>query len=123
MEMEILKLEGDTKNPTVDFNPNGNLLIEGRAIPEKPDELFKPIYEWIMSATLENVEFTIRMEYFNTTVSKHLAMMFQKMLENENIGNIRVSWFYEEGDDDCYDSGIMYKDKFKEIEFEFFVFQ
>jgi len=123
MEKKILEIEGDPRVPHVLFNPNGKLLIEGRAIPERPERLFKSIYEWLEKAEMEEVEFTIRMEYFNTIVSKNFAIMFQKMLENGKIGKIHVSWFYEEGDDDCYDSGLMYKDKFKDIEFEFFVFQ
>ena len=121
--MKDLILQGDQKNPTIKFNSNGQMLIEGRAIPERPERLFDPIYNWIEKAEIPDIEFTIRMDYFNTTVSKHLAIMFQKMLENEKIGNIKVNWFYEEGDEDSYDSGLMYKDKFEGIEFEFFVFQ
>ena len=123
MEQKILEIEGDNKIPHVLFNPNGKLLIEGRAIPERPERLFSKINEWIENAEMNEVEFTIRMEYFNTIVSKNFAIMFQKMMENEKIGKINVSWFYEEGDEDCYDSGLMYKDKFEEINFEFFVFQ
>lgn len=121
--MEELNIEGNPKSPTVNFNPNGNLLIEGRAIPERPDRLFEPIFAWIENAELEKVEFIVRLEYFNTTVSKHLGMLFVKMIENKNIGPVLVKWYYEEGDDDCYDSGLFYKDQFEEIEFEFFVFQ
>jgi len=123
MEMKKLEIKGDNKNPTVIFNPNGNMLIEGRAISERPDELFEPIYEWVETAELDIAEFSVRLEYFNTTVSKHLAITFNKMINNKKIGKVKVNWFYEEGDDDCYDSGLLYKDKFEEIEFEFFVFQ
>jgi hypothetical protein len=121
--MEALKIKGDLKTPKVEFNPDGRMLLEGRAIPERPDHLFLPIFEWIDNAELDTVDFTVRLEYFNTTVSKHIAMMFKKMVENPKIGNITVNWFYEEGDDDCHESGLFYKDKFEEINFEFFVFQ
>lgn len=121
--MKDLIIKGDIKTPTVELRADGNLLIEGRAIPESPEKLFDPILKWFEEAEFENVDLTMRMEYFNTTASKHFAMMFKKIEENEKIQNIVVSWFYEEGDDDSYESGIMYKDEFKNIEFEFFVFQ
>ena len=123
MKMDTLTIKGNNKIPTVEFKPDGSMLLEGKAIPEEPERLFGPINEWIDKAEFPEVEFTIRLIYFNTTVSKHLALMFKRMVDNPKIEKIKVLWFYEEGDDDCYDSGLMYKDKFEEIEFEFFVFQ
>jgi len=120
--MEKLFIQGTETLPTVDFNPNGDLKIDGKAIPEDAKKLFIPIFEWLEKLDVENVEFDVNLYYFNTAVSKLLFDMFFNTVENKNIKNILVKWRYEEGDDDSHESGLMYRDQIPEIKFEFFVY-
>jgi len=42
--MELLKIRGNWKNPSISFNPNGKLQIWGRSLPENALDTYKPIF-------------------------------------------------------------------------------
>ena len=119
-DMENLFIKGSDTKPTFNFNKNGNLKIEGKAIPENASKLFAPVFEWIEETNLKEIVFDIDLYYFNTAVSKQLFEMFMKAKNNENVKRILVKWRYEEGDDDTHESGLIYRDELPGIDFEFY---
>ena len=71
--MELLKIRGDWKNPSVLFNPNGKLQIWGRSLPENALDTYNPIFKWLdayKENPSDNTEIDFKLEYFNTTSSK-----------------------------------------------------
>ena len=120
--MENLFIQGSGAMPTIDFRADGNLIIEGKAIPEDANMLFDPIFEWIDRTTLEKLVFDINLYYFNTAVSKQLYEMFMKVNKKETIRKVEVKWRYEEGDDDSLESGQIYQDEIPGFDFEFLVY-
>lgn len=118
--MENLFIQGSDSTPTIDFKLDGILKIEGKAIPENAAKLFEPVFEWIKKSNIEKLIFDVNLYYFNTSVSKQLFEMFTKAKNNVNVKHILVKWRYEIGDDDSFESGMIYKDEIPGIEFEFY---
>lgn len=120
--MEDLIIEGTKSIPAVVFKTDGNLKMEGRALPEDSKLLFDPIFNWLDQLEVEKIEFNVKLDYFNTAVSKQLYDMFEKIASKESFKEVNIIWHYEEGDDDCFESGMLYKEKFPGLNFEFSVY-
>ena len=45
--MEILNMKGNWKSPSISFNPDGNLQIWGRSLPENAIDVYNPIFNWL----------------------------------------------------------------------------
>ncbi|MBL4862516.1 MAG: SiaC family regulatory phosphoprotein [Crocinitomicaceae bacterium] len=68
--MENLLLEATTQTPKVDFNAStGIMQINGRCIPDTPDDFWLPVMNWFESYMLKPIAetvFKIDLEYFAT---------------------------------------------------------
>lgn len=120
--MDNLIIHGTNDTPFVDFNKNGILKFEGRAMPEHPLKFFKQLFEWVQAYCYSEVTLEMKLDYFNTAVSKSL-LDFMKIIEkNASVKKVTVNWHYEEGDDDCYESGELFNDLLPEFTFNFHEF-
>lgn len=117
--MNNLTIEGAATIPTVEMRVDGYIKIAGRALMENAHDFFKPIRTWVKEYSGEELNVDINLEYFNTTVSKHLHDVLKEMNENENIGRIDLKWHYEDGDDEILESGEIYDDLFQNINFTY----
>lgn len=115
--MEKISIKATSKTPKVDFNSDSGVLeITGRSIPENSVDFYKPILDWLddyqeISKDKQTV-FKFKLEYFNTSSSKCILDIFRKLERFYNDGlNIVIKWYYEEDDEDMYESG----EDFKEI--------
>ena len=103
-------MEGTIKTPMIHFEyDTGNLTISGRSIPENSIDFYKGAMDWLdeyVKSPKPDTEFTVRLEYFNTSSSKCLVEIFRKLEGIYSDGNIvNVMWFYEEEDEDMMESG------------------
>lgn len=102
--------EGTAKTPKLNFDgENGLFEISGRSIPENSIEFYKPVLSWLdqyIFHPVENITFTVKLEYFNTSSSKCLVDIFRR-LERLHLQGVPVcvKWFYESEDEDMQDSG------------------
>ena len=107
--MEILEIKGNWKSPSILFNPNGNLQIWGRSLPENALEIYNPIFNWLDEYKYNPSDQTsveVKLEYFNTTSSKLIYEIFKKFEEiNSNGHKINVKWYYESDDPDLEEEG------------------
>ena len=108
--MENFYLEGTVKTPMIHFEyDTGNLTLSGRSIPENSIDFYKGAMEWLdeyVKVPQEDTEFTVRLEYFNTSSSKCLVEIFRKLEGIYNDGKIvNIMWFYESEDEDMMESG------------------
>jgi ribonucleotide reductase alpha subunit len=112
----------ETKTPTVDFKTSGELLIEGRSVSENPVEFFEPIINWVNNLKKNHppkINFTFKLEYFNTSTSKIILHLF-RILESfhKNGTEVKIIWFYDKIDEDLREAGKDYQSILK-IPFEF----
>lgn len=107
--MEILEIKGNWKSPSVLFNPDGNLQMWGRSLPENALEIYNPIFNWLdnyISNPSDQTTVEVKLEYFNTTSSKLIYEMFKRFEEiNSNGNKINVKWYYESDDPDLEEEG------------------
>lgn len=119
--MEDLFIQGAKFSPTIHFKTSGDLLMEGKAVIEDSRPLFNTLFDWVEKLNVPEINFEVNLEYFNTAVSKQLYELFSKLDENKNAETINIEWHYEEGDEDNFESGMIYNERFSRLKFEFLV--
>ena len=117
--MENLFIEGSQTLPTVEFQTNGLLKLNGRALPENAHNFFKPLITWVKEFTVDELNLEINLEYFNTAVSKQLYDFLKAVEANNNYKKINLKWFYEDGDDETKESGEIYEELLPKINFSY----
>lgn len=110
--LESLIIEGNQNRPDVNFNAEtGKLVIEGRSIMENTVIFFQPLLEWIDSYSDQpavKTELHLVMDYFNTSASKFILSIFEKLEDMYNQGkDVEVYWYFN--DEDMEDLGEDYK--------------
>jgi len=109
---DSLTIEGSSNRPSIKFDAKtGKLLIEGRSIVENAIRFYEPIVEWI-SNYCENpasiTELHLKMEYFNTSTSKYILSIIEKLSEIYHEGNdVKIIWYSV--DEDMEELGEDYK--------------
>jgi len=103
--MKSMHIEETLGTPKVDLNPNGELLIQGRSLPIDPVGFYNPIIDWVMACEISSVQLNIRLDYLNTSSAKQLYSIIMLLKENPSVTSLIINWFYEEGDEDGYNTG------------------
>lgn len=118
-----LLLQETQTTPLVSLNASlGEIIIEGRSIPENVIDFFHPILSWIDEYALspnEKTTLKFKFEYFNTSSSKRI---FDIMKKAEAIALqpgklVVINWFYESDDEDIFFAGNDYKALITKVEF------
>lgn len=112
MYPDSYRREPSRKTPWVVLEP-GRIYIMGRSIPENPGEFYRPIYEWVREHKQQysgKTTIGLGFEYINTTSAKWIYLMLKEIAEMKDLLiNGRVSWYYEQGDDDMSELGHILK--------------
>jgi len=116
--MEPLHIEPTEFTPRVNFDPNKSLFeISGFSRPENVIGFYKPILKWLEDyndiVLSQNTDFSkslltlnLKMTYFNSASSKFLLDILLEFMKFMSKGNeVEVNWYYEEGDDEIFESG------------------
>ena len=117
--MENLFIEGSETLPTVEFQTNGLLKLNGRALPENAHNFFQPLIIWVKEFAIDELNIEINLEYFNTAVSKQLYDFLKAIESNNNYKKINLKWFYEDGDDEILESGEIYEELLLRTDFRY----
>ena len=115
--MEPLIFEGKEDTPKIILNSETNLFqISGRSLPEDAASFYAPVLRWLddfsaLKTNNPNVNFEVRLEYFNTASSKLLLDIFTK-LENliQSGKKVVIEWYYSEDDEDMLEAGEEYSE-------------
>jgi len=110
MSLDNLAIEPTKKTPWIVLEP-GRILIVGRSISENPAEFFRPVYEWVSKYAAENIRMTniqLAFEFINTTSIKWVYAILKELSKIPDMPvRAKISWFYEEGDEDMCDLGFI----------------
>ena len=111
--MDNYNLEPTPKTPKLNFDfQSGSFLISGRSIPENSIEFYNPLMsklEEYVGQPASSTHLEVNLEYFNTSSSKCLVEIFRKMERVSAKSDVRISWHYEEEDEDMLESGADFK--------------
>jgi hypothetical protein len=121
--MESKFVAATDRSPEVRFDAaNRCISIKGEAYPEDAASFWGPIFEDIQAALDldEGQDLTVdfRLEYFNSSSAKALMNIFQ-LLESaaEDGTEIKVNWYYQEGDDTMLESGEDFSEDLTHVNF------
>ena len=102
--------EPSKRTPWIILEP-GKIFIMGRSIPENPGDFYRPVLDWVSTYTLNNLEKTridFGFEYINTCSIKWIFALLKELAEMKDlVKNAKVTWYYEQGDDDMCELGII----------------
>ena len=112
--MDTLIIGSSSKTPQVIFDADkGELLLEGRSIPENSIEFYVPLMEWLEVYSQEvktETNVHMKLEYFNTSSSKCILDFFRKLEIISKRGHkVTVNWYFEEDDEDMMEAGEDYE--------------
>ena len=107
-----LKIEGNSNWPDISFNAaTGSLNITGRSIIENAIRFYDPVLDWIKlycKNPAQRTELHLKMEYFNTSTSKYILSMIDKLSEIYEDGNgVEIFWYSV--DEDMVELGEDYR--------------
>jgi hypothetical protein len=112
MYPDILKKEPSKRTPWISLEP-GRIFIMGRSIVENPGDLYRPVLEWISEHVKvygEKTTVDLGFEYINTSSTKWIYALLKEMSKMKEVGkNTRITWYYEQGDDDMCELGFILK--------------
>lgn len=121
--MENLFLKGTDSTPEVFFNTNGDLLLEGRSMPEDVSVIYNQLFHFVQKLEVQELKLKINLDYFNTASSKKIMELLQHIEANQKIKTINVEWHYEEGDDDSVETAEIYEDFLLRTNFRYFEYE
>ena len=110
--MELVSLESTKKTPNVLLDPSGRIRIGGRSIPEDASKFYDNILNWVLDychSPSDSTVVDIELEYFNSGSAKFVMQILRELSELLAEGKqLKVNWYYEEGDDDILERGEYY---------------
>jgi len=125
--MDIINIEHTEITPKVILNAEtGELLLEGKTLPENVNSFYKSILEWftkyVENPNKETV-LEVKLEYINTASSKAIFTIFSKLEKIiEQGGEVLIKWYYADDDEDMKDIGEEYAEVIK-IPFEYIEYE
>ncbi len=110
-------------SPQIDLDlDNGILEFIGRSLPHNSEQFYSRVYNWLeeyLHAPRVETIVNMKLDYLDTSSSKHLYNIFQKLdAVSERGQKVSVNWHYESGDDEMVETGKDYESFFK-IDFNF----
>jgi len=108
--MEDLIIERTAMTPYVEFLVlDCKLTLSGRSIPENSIQFYQPLLDWtatLCASGIESLEVHIKLEYFNTSSSKCLMDLLNRI--EQCACRSQVHWYYESEDEDMLEAGEDY---------------
>ena len=110
--MELLSIHPTEETPEIQFNAGkGELLIQGRSIPENATEFYFPIINWIRKyceSPADNTVLTVAMDYLNSISQKMVLDILEQLAE---LPSATVVWKYEDDDEEMLEEGKIFETK------------
>ena len=100
--MRELYIEKTKSTPEVRFDPQNNkLVIDGQSYPENAFKFYEPIFTWLEEYLQDArqgvvLEFYYYMPYINTSSSKCIMMLLEKLeIAHQRGQAVSVRWYYD----------------------------
>jgi hypothetical protein len=117
--MQSIYKEPTNYSPQVVFEANGKLSLKGRSLMLDAVSFYEPLIEWAAMLNKQSVNFTIELDYFNTSSSKKLLELLKTLDDNNNIQEFIVYWAYETDDEDTLLKGQIFEERIHNARFLF----
>lgn len=115
--MDILYIEQTKSTPEIRFDPtNCKLRIEGQSYPENAFRFYEPILAWVDDylAVMEQevvLEIYFHMPYINTSSSKCMMMLLEKLEDAYHAGKkVSIRWYYDKENETALECAEEFKE-------------
>jgi len=113
--MEIINITATEDTPKVVLDHVNKVFeISGRSLPEDVVVFYQPVMQWLddfEKSPIENMELSIKLEYFNTASSKLILDILLKLEEVfQNGTQLKVKWYFLPSDTDMKEAGEEYSE-------------
>jgi len=115
--MENLCIEQTKSTPTIQFDvANNKLRIAGQSYPENAFKFYEPIFNWLDQYMAEIdretvLEIYFHMPYINTSSSKCIMMLLEKMENAYQEGRkVAIQWYYNREDESALECAEEFKE-------------
>ncbi len=117
-----LNIVGTEDTPGIKFDRQKNVFeLVGRSLPEDVVSFYKPVIEWLgelAKTPVANLEFSFKLDYFNTASSKLILDILLEVNDIFNEGTpMKVKWYFLKMDRDLEEAGEEFSE-LVEIPFE-----
>ena len=107
--METFHEDRTIRTPLITGDPSSGIIeMSGRSYPENAVEFYRPFREWLQGIVVSpppSIEFTMDMEYFNTSTEGTLFEIINSLADISEGRNIRIIWRFESDDMDMRNKG------------------
>ncbi|MCC5813897.1 MAG: DUF1987 domain-containing protein [Leptospira sp.] len=107
--MDRIEIKGTKVSPEVLLDPSSGVAeISGESYPENSVSFYAPLMEWLegMIESKKPIEFSFKLDYFNTSSSKCIIDIVNKLDKYHGEGGkASVKWYYDEEDEDMLEAG------------------
>lgn len=105
---EPINIMGTIKTPKIILDVEKELFeFSGKSVPEDAAKFYEPVLAWIdayvQDQPLQKSVVTFRMGYFNTTTSKIILGIVQKLAKIKK--EVVIKWYYAEEDEEMQEYG------------------
>ncbi len=114
--MDPVNLQSTATTPAITLTSE-ELSITGRSIPLSEANFYDPFIEWAKEAKSSAFHVIIRLEYMNSSSSKKLLHLLKTMDHNKDMESLKVTWYYEDGDEELMEHGLVFEKLLKKAEF------
>jgi hypothetical protein len=113
--MEIINISATEDTPKVVLDPVNKIFeISGRSLPEDAVDFYQPVTQWLeelAKSPIQNLELSMKLEYFNTASSKLILDILLKLEDIYQNGNPpKIKWYYLASDADMKEAGEEYSE-------------
>jgi hypothetical protein len=122
--MELFHAVLTKSTPLIDYSPEKNtLFMKGESYPENAAKFYAPLFVWLDKALssheVSKLIVDIEILYFNSSSSKALMNLFQKLgLAASQGRDVIVYWRYHPENETALESGEEFKEDNPELTFE-----
>ncbi|MBF0471484.1 MAG: DUF1987 domain-containing protein [Gammaproteobacteria bacterium] len=126
--MSVLNIAATKSTPQIHFDDKQDLLeIQGESYPENTPNFYAPIFAWLEEYLQQvgerAVTMNLEINYFNSSSSKVLTDLFDRLDEACRSGTpIVVNWRYHEENDMALEYGEDFQEEVEEITFNLIEF-
>ena len=117
--MNTLDYKATPATPEIYYGGDDKLLIKGRSMPEDVKIFYQPLLDWAGSIQISTLSVDMNLEYMNSSSSKKLLYVLKILDANNSIKKLTINWYYEEGDEEALESGMIFEERLLKAEFRY----
>lgn len=107
--MQALTIEARKSSPFIQIDPlQRSITINGMSSDENSLELYKKVISYMDDCSANSnsiIHAEINFKYFNTSSAKCILDILERISrEQDNGSNVKITWFYEDDDDEMLDA-------------------